>query len=553
MELREYIGLLRRWWWLVFLLAAAGGAAAFLLTPEQPPIYAATTTVLLSQGSEGLPDVSAVTAGQRLATTFGELMRTRGVLEQVITNLQLDTNPDTLAERVQVDLVTNTNLLRLTVFDTDPQRAAAIANEIVKIFILQNVSLQASRYTASVQQVQAEIDQMQAQIEDTRLMSYELQAEIEGLQNAIKTLNDQERLAPLTGAQVSERDRLQTELAEKRVEQDRLTLQLSQYQTRYQTLLQSYEEMRLLQTQSSDFMTVVEEAISGERVTSAPRKLVNALQGALAGIVLALVAVFVIEQLRISVKSSEEVERLTGLPTLGLIAEIKGGTLADKLVTIRQPRSPVAEAYRVLRTNIEFAVGETPIRTLVVTSTSPVEGKTTTAANLAISIAQSGRSVILADTDLRRPTLHKLFEQANTRGVTTALLQEGGSAVVDHLATTAVDRLFLLPSGPLPPNPADLLGSPRMAALVHSLSQHADVVIFDSPPLLAVADATLLARMCDAMLLVVLADATRADLLKRASEQILQSGINLLGVVLNRVAGSRDSYYHYYYYSSDHS
>jgi non-specific protein-tyrosine kinase len=553
LELREYIGLLRRWWWLVFLLAAAGGAAAFLLTPEQPPIYAATTTVLLSQGSEGLPDVSAVTAGQRLATTFGELMRTRGVLEQVITNLQLDTNPDTLAERVQVDLVTNTNLLRLTVFDTDPQRAAAIANEIVKIFILQNVSLQASRYTASVQQVQAEIDQMQAQIEDTRLMSYELQAEIEGLQNAIKTLNDQERLAPLTGAQVSERDRLQTELAEKRVEQDRLTLQLSQYQTRYQTLLQSYEEMRLLQTQSSDFMTVVEEAISGERVTSAPRKLVNALQGALAGIVLALVAVFVIEQLRISVKSSEEVERLTGLPTLGLIAEIKGGTLADKLVTIRQPRSPVAEAYRVLRTNIEFAVGETPIRTLVVTSTSPVEGKTTTAANLAISIAQSGRSVILADTDLRRPTLHKLFEQANTRGVTTALLQEGGSAVVDHLATTAVDRLFLLPSGPLPPNPADLLGSPRMAALVHSLSQHADVVIFDSPPLLAVADATLLARMCDAMLLVVLADATRADLLKRASEQILQSGINLLGVVLNRVAGSRDSYYHYYYYSSDHS
>lgn len=553
MELREYIGLLRRWWWLVFLLAAAGGAAAFLLTPEQPPIYAATTTVLLSQGSEGLPDVSAVTAGQRLATTFGELMRTRGVLEQVITNLQLDTNPDTLAERVQVDLVTNTNLLRLTVFDTDPQRAAAIANEIVEIFILQNVSLQASRYTASVQQVQAEIDQMQAQIEDTRLMSYELQAEIEDLQNAIKALNDQERLAPLTGAQVSERDRLQTELAEKRVEQDRLTLQLSQYQARYQTLLQSYEEMRLLQTQSSDFMTVVEEAISGERVTSAPRKLVNALQGALAGIVLALVAVFVIEQLRISVKSSEEVERLTGLPTLGLIAEIKGGTLADKLVTIRQPRSPVAEAYRVLRTNIEFAVGETPIRTLVVTSTSPVEGKTTTAANLAISIAQFGRSVILVDTDLRRPTLHKLFEQANTRGVTTALLQEGGSAVVDHLATTAVDRLFLLPSGPLPPNPADLLGSPRMAALVQSLSQHADVVIFDSPPLLAVADATLLARMCDAMLLVVLADATRADLLKRASEHILQSGINLLGVVLNRVAGSRDSYYHYYYYSSDHS
>jgi non-specific protein-tyrosine kinase len=275
--------------------------------------------------------------------------------------------------------------------------------------------------------------------------------------------------------------------------------------------------------------------------------MLNGMQGAIAGIVIGAGILAAAEYLRVTVKSSEEVEKLTGLATLGVISTMKG---SNRLVTVNQPRSPVAEAYRVLRTNLAFSAGDAPLRSLVVSSSSPVEGKTTTAANLAATIAQSGKRVILVDTDLRRPTMHKLFQRSNTRGVTTALMEQSNLQVEDHLIDTDVENLFLMPSGPLPPNPADLLGSPRMAELIKALRLQADMVVFDSPPVMAVADAVLLARLTDAMLLVVRAESTRADVLKKAMEHLNQAGANMLGVVLNGVSRSNNGYYYHYYYSS---
>jgi non-specific protein-tyrosine kinase len=549
LEIRKFVALLRRWWWLVALCAVLAGSLAYLLTPEPTPIFEATTKLLLSQGAELLPDVDEVARGQRLASTYGELIRTRSVMEQVIVDLGLPTDAEALASTVAVTNITGTNILELSVRGSDAQQTADIANEIVLVFIEQNQRNQSSRYASSRQSLEQEISDLQADIEENRGTLYQVDDEVRQLQTRIEAIDRQEAAGSITSAQVSERNTLEEQLATKLVEQDRLELISSQQQTRYQTLLTSYEEVRVLEAQSTAFMTVVEEALPGQQVTPRPRKQLNALQGAVGGAVVALGAVALIENLRVSIQSSEEIEKLTGLPTIGVIANMNGASTPDTLVTVHQPRTPIAEAYRLLRTNLEFAAGDKePMRTLVVTSSSPREGKTTTAANLAVAMANSGKRVILVDTDLRRPALHKLFEQTNTRGVTTALLQDNMSMLSDHVVSTGVENLYLMPSGPLPPNPADLISSNRMSVLIHELARHADYVIFDTPPLLAVADANLMARKCDAAVLVVLASATGGDMLKRAADQIAQACPRLLGVVLNRASASGSGYYYYYHY-----
>jgi capsular exopolysaccharide synthesis family protein len=215
-------------------------------------------------------------------------------------------------------------------------------------------------------------------------------------------------------------------------------------------------------------------------------------------------------------------------------------------VTLTQPSSPTAEAYRVLRANIEFSEVDSRIRSLLITSSYPGEGKSTTAANLAIAIAQSGKKVILVDCDLRRPSLHKYFRQSNIRGVTTVLLEAGGSAI-DHLVPVGIPNLRFMPSGLIPPNPSELMGSRRMLELVEELKSLCDIVIFDSSPILPVIDPTLLSRILDATLLVVSAGTTRVGALKKSCAQVSQSGTRVLGVVLNRVSTGNSSYYYYQY------
>jgi non-specific protein-tyrosine kinase len=337
-------------------------------------------------------------------------------------------------------------------------------------------------------------------------------------------------------------------LPEDVAERNRLQTLLAEYRRSYATLLQSYEEIRLAEAQTTDMVTVVEHALPG-REAGYDIPIVIAL-GAIVGMMVGVGVVFLLENLRDTVTSPEEVEQLTGVSTLGVIGVIQVATHADALITVTRPRSPIAEAYRVLRANVEFSAINEPFRTVVVTSGTPSEGKTTTVANLATAFAQAGKRIILVDTDLRHPTLHKLFQQTNRRGVTTALA-EGG--ISNHLVPTGMKNLYLMPSGPLPPNPAELLGAPRMAQLIEVLKAHADLVFFDSPPVLAVADATILSRACDATLLVVLNNSTRAGSLVRSRDQLTQAGGNLMGTVLNRMAHSGDGYYYYYhkYYGSD--
>jgi non-specific protein-tyrosine kinase len=204
------------------------------------------------------------------------------------------------------------------------------------------------------------------------------------------------------------------------------------------------------------------------------------------------------------------------------------------LVTLTDPRSPVAEAYRTLRTNLYFSGLDKPLRTLVVTSPAPEEGKSTTLANLAVTMAQGGRRTILADCDLRRPSLHEVFGVANAQGLTTMMV-EAGALDQPPLVATNVEDLWLLPSGPLPPNPAELLGSARMDEVIAALKNQGEIILFDAPPVIAVTDAAVLASKVDGVLLVVSAGRTRREHVQRARALLDRTGIRLVGAVLNNV------------------
>ncbi len=199
------------------------------------------------------------------------------------------------------------------------------------------------------------------------------------------------------------------------------------------------------------------------------------------------------------------------------------------LITLTDPRSPVSEAYRALRTNLIFSGLSEPLRTIVVTSPAPDEGKSTALANLAVTLAQGGHQTIIADCDLRRASQHTIWGVGQEPGLTTLAL---GQVDAPPLVEVGVENLRLLPSGPLPPNPADLLSSKRLAGIVEQLKAEAEFVLFDVPPVLAVTDAALLASQLDGVLLVLRAGSTRRDHAEQARDMLERLGIRIVGAVL---------------------
>ncbi|GAA0319353.1 CpsD/CapB family tyrosine-protein kinase [Bacillus carboniphilus] len=214
------------------------------------------------------------------------------------------------------------------------------------------------------------------------------------------------------------------------------------------------------------------------------------------------------------------------------------------LIAHMNPKSPIAEQYRTMRTNIQFSSVDHTIRSLMVTSSGPSEGKSTTVANLAVVFAQQGKKVLLVDADMRKPTVHYTFRLSNTFGLTNVLTRQAKVEEVIH--ESLVENLSLLTSGPIPPNPAELLGSAAMEDLLAELFKQFDLVLFDTPPVLAVTDAQILANQCNGSILVVNSGKTEIDAASKSKELLLNAKGKLLGVVLNNKKEKKGSYYYYY-------
>ena len=516
MELRQYATVIWKWLWLIVLATLVASASSNLATRQQPPIYEAKTTLLVGQALQK-QDVNQTDfwLGQALAQTYSEVAKRQPVRQATMNALGLSWLPE-----YNVKPVANTQLLEIQVVDTSPERAAAVASELASQLILQSPTQPQQEQQKRRQFIEQQLNDLEANIDLTKEEIGRLEDALDGMFSARQIADTQNQIAALQQ-------------------------KLNTYQANYAQLLNSLGEG------SVNVLTVVEPA-TVPTVPIGPKKTLTILLAAAIGLILAVSAAFLLEYLDDTLKTPDDIMQALGLSALGAIARIEGDTLADKLITADHPKSPISEAYRVLRTNLQFSSVDRPLKTLLVTSANPIEGKSVTAANIGVVMAQAGHSVIMVDSDLRRPVLHKIFQIPNNEGFTNALLHANPSPGA-YLQPTKVENLRVLTTGPLPPNPSELLGSERMKGLIEHLKSEADVVIFDSPPSLAVTDAAVLAMQMDGTLLVVDAGATRRGLAGRAVENLQKVGGNVLGVVLNKLSARRGGYYYhyYYYYSSD--
>jgi len=296
----------------------------------------------------------------------------------------------------------------------------------------------------------------------------------------------------------------------------------------------------------------------------APRKSATLVIAAILSIILGATLCFFIEYLDTTVKTKEEVEKLLGIPVIGYVPSIGMEQAANngrpiELVSLDKPNSTVAEAFRTIRTALTFSDAGQGVRNLVLTSSVPMEGKTLISANLAISLAKSNKKVLLVDADLRRPRLTRVLSPKSKQGLSSLLINAKGVTFESVVQTTDVETFQILPSGPIPPNPAELLGSPRMKQLVDELSEKYDHIIFDTPPAISATDSTVLSQYVNGTILVVRAFTTQRELAVRAKDTIQKSSGKLVGAILNSVDvprgsgyGGYSSYYYYdRYYSGD--
>lgn len=220
-------------------------------------------------------------------------------------------------------------------------------------------------------------------------------------------------------------------------------------------------------------------------------------------------------------------------------------SVARKLVTNANPSSVISEQFRTLRTNISFSSSDTEIRSLVFTSGSQGEGKSTVAANTAVVFAQEGKRVLLVDADMRKPTVHYTFHMTNTTGLSNLLTRQ--AALEDVVKVSDQENLNIITCGPIPPNPSELLGSRTMDAVLMEMLRAFEVVIFDAPPVLAVTDAQIIANKADGTILVLNTAKTEKDALTKSKEALVKSNANVIGVVMNNYIYDNDAYYYQYY------
>jgi len=285
-----------------------------------------------------------------------------------------------------------------------------------------------------------------------------------------------------------------------------------------------------------------------------PDKRLNLLLAVVVGLFLGVGLAFFFEYLDNTVKTPEDVEQMIRLPSFGMVPEIsserrkrleKGASYPVELITFGYPKSMLSEAYRNIRTSILLSFSEKPPKTIVITSPNPAEGKTTTVINTAIALSQTGAQVLIIDTDMRKPRVHKIFDEENGVGLSNFL--SGHAELESIIKKTEIPNLYYIPSGPIPPNPSELVSSNRFKNMVASLGERFDHLVLDSPPVLGFADSTILSASVDGIILVVLGGKTPRETLQRAKDVLHQVNAKILGVVINRIDIRRSDYGYYYY------
>lgn len=488
---------------LVVLLSAL--AASFL----QTPVYQATAEVLLQpRSTESLfnPNTGQRTDPARAIQTEIQVLKSGPVEAEVSRKLGR-------APGITAGAVGQTDIIRVRARSTNPEQAALVANTYSRSYIEFRLRQAVDDLLAAGREIQAKLDSLQAQIDP--------------LTQQINTADPRSRAA-----------------VEARV-QPQIDALVSQ-QALFKQKLDQLQVDAALKTGGAQLVTPA--ATPTNPIEPRPKR-----TGAMAlviGLMFGVGLAFLFDYLDDSIKSKEDLHRVVhGVPVLGLIPLVAAWKDRDEtqLVSMHEPSSPASEAYRSLRTSVQFLGLDRPLQIIEVTSPSPGEGKTTTLANLGVALARAGQQVIVVCCDLRKPRLHEFFGLANTVGFTSVLVGDAGLSTALQ-RVPGMDRLRVLASGPIPPNPSELLASDRAGELLTVLAQQADVVLIDAPPVLPVTDAAVLANRVDATLLVVTANQTTQKHVARAAEILGQVDAPLVGTVLNGVDSEGGYGYEYGYY-----
>lgn len=526
MELRQYFLVVWRRWWLIALTTLVASVVAFVLGSTAAPIYRATAVLEVDRGGDPEDNPYSMQLGaETIAEEYARQVASSTVLEEVVARLELPLDPGEVAGWLSVSQVPESSMIQITVQHTDPALTQAVAQTTAEIFIAQKTAQQQSRYQASLDELEAQVADVEAELQATRIQ--------------IAALGDPDTLSPLETAELA-----------------RLETQLNNNQIRLSTLLRSTEDFRLAMARYSNYISVFSRA-ELPRSPAGPQVLRNTALAAVVGGMVGVGVAFLLDYLDDTLHNPEEAQAALGMAALASIPELKDME-PRALVTRLQPLHPVSEAFRNLRTSVQFANLDRSVRTLLITSPTPEEGKSFVAANLAVAMAQGGKNVVLVDTDMRHPTVHRIMDITRDLGLSNLLytVSEEGNSFDRFLGVKAffqpagddLPSLSILTSGKGVPNPAEVLSSQLFHDLITWLRSRYDFVVIDSPPILAVTDAAVTATQVDGVALVINAGQTRIGAASQALERLTAVGARMLGVIMNRISADRGGYYYYYYH-----
>lgn len=536
MTFEQFCSILVKQWKLIIICLVVVGAGAYIGSKLMTPLYQSTALVQIDiRSGNNQADINSLLASDQLVQTEAQLAISSPVLQEVASHYPGLTARQ-LSREVTATSTPNTQLFQIDVLDPSPARAAALANDVAATLIKQQLQVAQQANLQSQQQIQQDINSTQQEIDATTSQVAALQA---------KSGNS---------AQIGS---LEARLND-----------LQQHYSQWQLLLAQVE---LAQAQNGDFLRVAQPAQPADSPTR-PSVSLNTGIGLLAGLFLGLLLALLLERLDTRVRTLEALSQLLDWPVLATVWRLGSSNKEKEELVNPQGQSANVESFRILRTNIGFSVVDKPLHTLLVTSATPHEGKSVTAANLAIFMARAGKNTLLIDADLRRPTLHEKFHLPGDRmGMSNAVLacsqfQVASTPLTRQLAPhpsiislepymhpVDIPNLRVMPSGPLPPHPPELLDSKAMERFFAEIANcGAEIIIFDTPPLLGLSDTSILVPKVDGTVVVV--DISSADKknLKQLKVLMTQAGARVLGCVVNKQRRKRkDTAYSYYYRTED--
>jgi succinoglycan biosynthesis transport protein ExoP len=463
----------------------------------------AKVTLLIDQSLvSGQNGYTVNIASERIAKIYEPMMKSQSILDSVISQLRLNENADTLAKRISTVPVMGTMLVELHVTDSNPDQAIKIADAVANQFVSKLRLSLSGPYSERLTAMQDQMDQLSQSIEQTT-------SEIQNI--------------------TEKKVQVETELAS-------LNNQLTESRSNFQIFQQEYDQQRITAANQANTVTIAEYAL--EPLSPVQNRLIYLALAVIVGTITGIGLAFFLEQLDDKVRTKQDVSLALGVNTLGMISKFKKG---NENVLSNHQRS-VSDDFRRLSINLRISIKNEPIKTLLITSPTPSAGKSLIAANLGIALAKNGLKIILIDADLRLPRLHKLFNLDQQVGLSDLLLNQHTAGAIKP---APIERLSVITSGDIPTDPGEFLNTRDLKKLIERLSPQADFIILDCPPMLSVADTTILGSAVDATILVIRSGFTPRQVALEAVDLLKSNKAPLLGVVLNGISFQQDDIYKY--------